>query len=355
MSGRARTARAPIAALGGTLLALAGACAGSHDDARSPRSTEHHAPAAGPSDRAEPERELPPDSEAPEPHASTDHAASDGASETPPAAPPTAHPPRGAEPDVALRVEPLGRGRASHVFDVAPPHECPLARVELDLEVVSMPDGRVVLTSPRGTSASLPLHVLTTTHFVRTWDWSRLDALHGERGREAAGPWRLEVALRGALYRGGDQPRAAPMPTPEYPRAELRVFCEPARRARDATSDEPIRVVRDVPPQRARPGASVRALLPVEEQCVIESVDVEIQDTAEGAIGVRWQLVTPDGAVLPLTGFRFGDPGEQRKIVASTRRPRGLDSAGLWELLAPRASGSTALRRAGLTIHCAAP
>jgi hypothetical protein len=133
------------------------------------------------------------------------------------------------EPDwstpIVMRATDLGTGHASHTFVVE--RSCPLARVELDLEVESLPDGHVRLTAPSGTSTRLSLRVLTTPRFVRTWDWARLDGLHGERGRDAAGEWRLEVAASGVLYAPGPS-AGAELPERRAP-CVLRARGAPAR------------------------------------------------------------------------------------------------------------------------------
>jgi hypothetical protein len=131
------------------------------------------------------------------------------------------------------------------------------------------------------------------------------------------------------------------------------VFCEPEVRPHDPTTGDVVRVVRDVPAAPRRSGASVRALLPVVESCTIDSLSVELHDVARYASGVRWVLVTPAGAVLRVTGWRYAGSGEERKVVATVARARGLPSAGLWELSSPRASGRSELRRAGIAMQCA--
>ncbi|MBN8612822.1 MAG: proprotein convertase P-domain-containing protein, partial [Deltaproteobacteria bacterium] len=165
------------------------------------------------------------------------------------------HPLASVEPDVVLAVRDLGRGRARHDFEV--PIACPLARVELDLEVESMPDGLVTLRTPSGREARLGLHVLTTTHFVRTWDWAMLDDLHAARGEPSHGTWTLEVRARGAMYQGGAQPHSSPMPEPIYPSAALRVYCEPEHAP--AAPGSELRVEVEVATAPRRPGAGVHA------------------------------------------------------------------------------------------------
>lgn len=249
------------------------------------------------------------------------------------------------EGDVALASGPLGRGHAIHAFDVA--RDCPLARIELEVEIESMPDGTVTLRAPDGTAARLPLHILTTTHFVRTWDWSALEALHSLRGRSVRGPWTVELSLRGAMYRTDP----VPMPEPELEDTRLRLWCEqtpvPAvHRRLEASSEGAFR--------RAWPGARVRALVAIEEQCEIGELQVEIAARRErNAFGQPWSLVAPDGARHELTVWPPGRGPDRRTSVVSVSSVRGAASAGIWELLAPRAQPDLVLERFRLIVICA--
>lgn len=246
---------------------------------------------------------------------------------------------------VALASGRLGRGHAIRTFDVA--RDCPLARLELEVEIESMPDGSVTLRAPDGTAARLPLHILATTHFVRTWDWSALEALHGLRGRSMRGPWTVELSLRGAMYRTDP----VPMPTPEIRDTRLRLWCEPtsvpaAHHTIQASSEGTFR--------RAWPGGSVRALAAIEEQCAIGELQVEIAARRERtAFGQSWSLISPDGARHELTVWPPGRGPDRRTSVVTVPSARGSASAGIWELQAPRAQPDLVLERFGLTVTCA--
>jgi hypothetical protein len=249
--------------------------------------------------------------------------------------------------DVSLASGRLGRGHAIHAFGVA--RDCPLARVELEVEIESMPDGTVTLRAPDGTSARLPLHVLTSTHFVRTWDWSALEVLHGLRNRPMRGPWTVELSLRGATYRTDP----VPMPTPEIEDTRLRLWCEPTpipatHRTLQASSEGTFR--------RAWPGASVRALAAIEEQCSIGELQVEIAARRERtAFGQTWSLIAPDGTQHDLITWPPGHGPDRRTSVVDVPSVRGSASAGIWELQSPRAQPDLVLERFGLTAICTGP
>ena len=252
------------------------------------------------------------------------------------------------EPDVVLAVRDLGRGRARHDFEV--PVACPLARVELDLEVESMPDGLVTLRTPTGREARLDLHVLTTTHFVRTWDWAMLDDLHAARGEPSQGTWTLEVRARGAMYQGGAQPHSSPMPEPIYPSAELRVYCEPEHAP--AAPGSELRVEVEVSTAPRRPGAGVHALVPVREACVVDTLAMTLEGRAISTIGAPIRVVSPEGRVLRVREARPLRVGPFH-LEAEVRGAAGLASEGVWELGVPRGSGGIALDAASLVIRCA--
>lgn len=257
-------------------------------------------------------------------------------------------------PDLVLHSQDLGRGHVEHDWLVATDADCQLARVELDLEVEGRPIGEVRLRSPSGVEDRLPLHVLTTYHFLRTWDWARLDALHALRGTSPRGTWTLEMRFEGAAYCGGSGPCSTGNESaPAYPNAELRVFCEPA--SRPAVEGHGVHTVVELPPPGPRrPGAAVRALLPVEGACVVEDLSVEVDYAERFSRSREFELVSPDGRILRTRASSPSSARLRRNVVARVPDAIGLQSAGLWELRAPRASGSVILNRVAMHITCAA-
>lgn len=255
---------------------------------------------------------------------------------------------RGVTADEVLVARDLGRGRAEHDFEVT--SSCPLARVELDLEVESMPDGTVTLTSPTGRTQRLSLHVLTSTHFVRTWDWQLLPALHGLRGDPANGRWQLSIRASGARYQGGAQPHASDMPTPSFPRAELRVFCEPGHApATGGRIDARVPVVHEP----VRSGANVRALVPVSSECTIGSLTVSLEERWERESGASLTLVSPAGRRIRLEPARPMTTGPHATHTRDVVAVHGQPSHGLWEIVRTRASGSVMIDEAAIQIDCA--
>jgi hypothetical protein len=251
-------------------------------------------------------------------------------------------------PAALLEANDLGVGRLTHDFDVTA--SCPLARVELDLEVESMPDGTVTLRAPSGAEARLPLHVLTTTHFVRTWDWQLLPAMHALRGTDPSGRWSLAVRADGAVYRGGAQPSASPMPTPSFPHAALRVFCEPPT---EPASERTIDVRVPAEPAASRPGANVRALVPISRDCTIATMTVSLRERWRSEVGGGLVVVTPRGSTLRVEERAPAPRGATETFSRDVVRAHGLSSAGLWEIVRPRAGGRVTLEEAGVQIDCA--
>jgi hypothetical protein len=243
--------------------------------------------------------------------------------------------------DVSISSGPLPDRAGEHAFEVEA--DCPVARVEFAMHVTGWkPSGPVTVRAPNGARAQLGVHVMSSIDFVKTWDWAQLADLHSLRGRSARGTWRLRYRLE-SVERGG--------PPGSVPDATLRIWCEPAAEA--ATTRELRGDVR-AEARAPHPGGSVRAMLAVTRDCAIEDLAVDLVAEREFAFGERWRLTAPDGTRHVVASWE-PTTGEdlERKTVANVPSVRGLRSAGIWELAAPRALGGLELTRFGMTIRCA--
>ena len=141
------------------------------------------------------------------------------------------------------------------------------------------------------------------------------------------------------------------MPTPAFPHAALRVFCEPARGEHDGAGVIDVRVPAEPPATRS--GANVRALVPVTRECSIASLTIVLEERWRSEIGAELVLVTPSGRAIRVETGSPARLGAHQTNSRDVVDARGLSSAGLWEIVRPRAAGRVTIGDAGLQIDCA--
>jgi hypothetical protein len=129
------------------------------------------------------------------------------------------------------------------------------------------------------------------------------------------------------------------------------VFCEPPRD--DGPHEATIDARLPAETSATRPGANVRALVPITHDCTIATMTVSLRERWQSEIGSGLVVVTPAGRALRVEEPAPARPGVRETFSRDVVTAHGLSSAGLWEIVRPRAGGHVTLEEAGVQIDCA--